>query len=1731
VLTPASGFAIDGDLVSLQPAPAAGDWVETAPLAGSGQGVLAADGTPLNPVTTFHFIDPYDDRNNDLIFGGGSKWTGDPNSWTWTRGKPSAKADINNVLLHVASDDIGHTWLLISADRFSTQGESYIDFELLQNPLIRTNGGAFVSAGPHGGRTTNDLVLSLAFAGGGKVADFLVWRWEADGLGGYDYVDITSALPTNRILVALNTNTIASPYPVFGTQEYPPNAFAEAAIDLTAMINGVEACESFGFVAILVKTKASTSDAAGIEDFLDPIAYDFRIGPLADAGSDQMRCADALGTEFALNGTASAGLADVVSTQWSLVSGSATLLDPNALNTTVQVTSPAATLRLTVTQLNGCTDVDDVVLSTVPPPSVAIGGPEALCPEALAEFTAPVGLESYQWALTGNGTLVGPTNQGAVSVRAGSVCGEPLVLTLTGSSNICTVIETAEIPVIDEIPPVLSTGPDRTVECGTAWSFDPVSAVDACSGTNVLIQEVGTVTNALVGQTFRATRTWRATDACGNASLSTQTVTLVDTTPPQIICSTNVVVECLGPSGTEASFLVLASDGCDTNVSVVCTPPSGSAFPFGVTEVVCTATDDSGNMSQCSFLVTVQDTTPPEISCPGDFLRNTDPGVCEAILNPGLASASDVCGGVTVVAQRSDGLTLTNAYPKGVTLITWTATDQVGLTNSCTQVITIVDNESPEITCPPDLLAAEWPRDSGSATVQFDPPVVSDNCSEVPVVVCDPPPGSVFPVGRTEVRCVATDAAGNTNSCTFTVDVIPYRVEVVEVTDTGPGGLRDALLTANALPGETVIEFNIPGPGPYRIRPETNFPVITGPVLLDGRTQPGFADAPIIELDGTASDGSFDGLVFQSESNGVLAVSVYGFKDAIVLGTNTGKSLVQGCFLGVAASGTNVVGNQGDGLRISSAGNLVGGATSGDGNLIAGNRGNGIRLVSSTARHNTVAGNFIGVGLDGITPMANGGSGILMEEGAANNTIGSTTTADANRIAFNGDDGVTLSGDAGSGNTIGINSLDDNVALGIDLGNDGVTENDGDDSDTGPNQFQNFPVLTDARSVDGITTVDGSLVTRSNQTYRVDFYLNDTADPSGHGEGAAYLGFATVFVGATGIGDFSASFLIPAVFTQSVTATATDPLGNTSEFSEARQVRTPAVAEKVPSNTNVVAGSTVTLCADGSGTPPIFYQWRLNGANIPGETNQCITLTAIQAENSGAYSVIIYNDLGGVGSDPAALLVPLSNSVPAFDDFEDRQSLGGRSGLTEGATVNATREPGEPFHAGRPGANSVWYSWVAPETGIATLGTRGSSFDTLLGVYQGSELTNLTTVISDEDRGGFFTSGVRFNAFRGKEYIIAIDGYAGDSGTFVFGWDLEKTAFLLPRFTLQPDSQTVSSGGSVLFTSGVQLVCGRGGGDCPDPSDYPGEEVPTLEIQWYFQGGPVTGATNEFLTVSNVQPAHLGRYWVEATAVSQLDDGGEFVRRTIRSDAVDLQINLTGQNGLTQVQASDKFQDTLLAPPWVIGGLVPPSDPASVRVSAASGLSSGYTGTQIFSTVGSSSSSGETLLCGVPGGSSEWITLVSEAEGLLTVNTEGSDYDTVIAIYILTATNPIPQQIACNNDASALVTYSSLEVPVQVGDTNTILVDGVNGASGTLVLNYSLIGAASTVRAGSIDASGAFTVQVVGYPGMRFTLECSANLLEWTPLITTTSEEDIFSYTDTAIPVSGGKYYRAVFLP
>jgi hypothetical protein len=536
----------------------------------------------------------------------------------------------------------------------------------------------------------------------------------------------------------------------------------------------------------------------------------------------------------------------------------------------------------------------------------------------------------------------------------------------------------------------------------------------------------------------------------------------------------------------------------------------------------------------------------------------------------------------------------------------------------------------------------------------------------------------------------------------------------------------------------------------------------------------------------------------------------------------------------------------------------------------------------------------------------------------------------------------------------------------------------------------------------------------------------------------------------------------------------------------------PIITNQPPSQT-VSAGGTVTLSVGYSGTGPFHFQWRRNGINIAGETNSTLTLANVQAADAGDYSVVVFTDAGAVASDAAAVRV-VAGTLQFSDAFASMANLPGSSGSATGSNAGATLEQGEPQHVNKNAGQSVWIGWQPNASGIATITLAGSSFDTLLGVYSGSTLTGLAPIASDDDSAGYFASAVRFNVTAGTHYRIAIAGLGSVGGDFNFQWSLSPTTAQVPVITTQPVSQTVALGGVATFSV---------------------ETVPAnAAVQWYFDGQSIAGATNKGLSILNVDASRVGSYSARATSGSE----------SAMSIAAALQVN-DSEGVVEPVLSADKLADVLwLDRPIRLGSETPAAMTTSGPRAMTTSVARGYTGSQIFSTTDAQSDPGEPLHCGIQGGASHWFSLIAEADGELQVNTDGSSFDTILAVYLPTGPGyENLQPIGCDNNSGLDGLDSRVSVQVQRHRTYLIVVDGVNGASGRVVLNYSLATPAS-LRVVSSTAEGTL-VRATGQKNGIFVIEASTNGGSWTSLVTNKSSIGTFQYLDTRN--APGCFYRA----
>jgi hypothetical protein len=216
-------------------------------------------------------------------------------------------------------------------------------------------------------------------------------------------------------------------------------------------------------------------------------------------------------------------------------------------------------------------------------------------------------------------------------------------------------------------------------------------------------------------------------------------------------------------------------------------------------------------------------------------------------------------------------------------------------------------------------------------------------------------------------------------------------------------------------------------------------------------------------------------------------------------------------------------------------------------NLISGNMNHGIwtRRSPNAPSRNTFQANKIGTQSDGVTPLPNDSTAIMIDSTAVN-LIGGPNEADANIIAYSNQAGIAVK--AGWGLAVQRNSIHSNKGLAIDLGNDGPTPNDSSDADLGPNRLQNYPRITWIGRSAGSTVVKGHLQSRANTAFRLEFYTNDKADTTGFGEGQTFQKTVDVVTDTAGRAPFEVT--IDGAFAR-VVGTATDPDFGTSEFSKA----------------------------------------------------------------------------------------------------------------------------------------------------------------------------------------------------------------------------------------------------------------------------------------------------------------------------------------------------------------------------------------------------------------------------------------------------------------------------------------------------------------------------------------------------------------------------------------------------
>jgi len=323
--------------------------------------------------------------------------------------------------------------------------------------------------------------------------------------------------------------------------------------------------------------------------------------------------------------------------------------------------------------------------------------------------------------------------------------------------------------------------------------------------------------------------------------------------------------------------------------------------------------------------------------------------------------------------------------------------------------------------------------------------------------------------------------------------------------------------------------------------------------------------------DGVSAEAAADSVIGNGTEVGINVISSNLAGVTITGGIASSDVSVFRNRIGTNAAGTQSLGNTSDGVGV---GESVLDATI-IANLVSGNHSDGIQTAANSKA--VILANRVGTDIDGDSPIPNGEHGIRIAGVDTSVGIGLKAFPNIpfpNTVAFNGDDGIAVA-DLATGVTLRSNLIHSNNEIGIDLDDDGVTLNDVDDADSGPNDLQNFPVLTSA--VSGSLLIRGTLDSDPDTDFRLQFFQNDACDPSDHGEGQTLIGSAVVTTDGSGDVTFAVQTQQSIDVGKQITATATN-LGtaNTSEFSECIAVASPPSPTATPAPTPTPTGATAT---------------------------------------------------------------------------------------------------------------------------------------------------------------------------------------------------------------------------------------------------------------------------------------------------------------------------------------------------------------------------------------------------------------------------------------------------------------------------------------------------------------------------------------------------------------------------
>jgi hypothetical protein len=450
----------------------------------------------------------------------------------------------------------------------------------------------------------------------------------------------------------------------------------------------------------------------------------------------------------------------------------------------------------------------------------------------------------------------------------------------------------------------------------------------------------------------------------------------------------------------------------------------------------------------------------------------------------------------------------------------------------------------------------------------------------------------------------------------------------------------------------------------------------------------------------------------------------------------------------------------------------------------------------------------------------------------------------------------------------------------------------------------------------------------------------------------------------------------------------------------------------------------------------------------------------------------------------------LAEDVCPNDNFANCVTLAGSYGSRAAHNFDATKQPGEPNHAGNSGGKSLWYCWTAATNSPVTFDTIGSTFDTLLAVYTGNTVSNLSLVASNDDiiPGQDLQSSLTFTPVTGTTYHIAVDGYGGASGIISLNWNQSgalapdliiwgpaaspsviKRTFSSYDCEVVEGCATVGTRRLLSFTTETRNI---GGGDLAlgNPATnslfywaschghYHFEQFADYTLldtngnvvaaghkvgfcledvhAWSPTANPATlyNCNNQGIQAgwADVYAAGLPCQYIDITGLA----AGNYTLRMVVNPA-GLITEVTTNNNVTLVPVTIPVDC--------------PTSPTNDDFYTPTVLSSPPLSLSEFNEC-ATKQAGEPDHAGNAGGHSVWYTWTPDSNQTATVTTRRSDFDTLLAVYTGDTISNL-SLVASNDDVSSVIKQSAVSFDAFAGTAYQIAVDGYNGAIGTVVLN------------------------------------------------------------------------------